>query len=84
MRTTMVDDTNYKIVTDNMFELRRKARLKQSELGEKLGVSAACICQYENARVVPKFDFMKKYCDFFGIGMDDLYNPKLIKDVLHL
>lgn len=75
---------DWKIARDNMFKLRLKANLNQTELGEQLGVSAAVICSYENGRVIPKISFMEKFCYFFGIGMDDLYKKDMIKEIMNL
>lgn len=75
---------DWKIARDNMFRLRTKAKLNQKELGKELGVSDACICNYENGYVIPKMSYMEKFCHYFGIGIDDLYEKDLIKNVLNI
>ena len=80
----MDDVFDWNIARDNMFRLRTKACLKQAELGKELGVTASCICNYENGKVIPKIDFVEKFCNYFGIGIDDLYIKDLIKGVLNL
>ena len=69
---------------DNMRRLRIKANMKQDELGEQLGVSGPMICAYEKGKVIPRINYMETFCIFFGIGLDDLYEPDLVKGVLHL
>ncbi len=46
---------------------RKKANLSQRELGEKLGVSASMIGQYENDLRKPKFETLRKIADALEI-----------------
>ena len=51
---------------------RKKAGLTQKELGEKLGVSAAMIAQYENDKRNPKWKTLRKIADALNMYTIDL------------
>ncbi len=53
-------------------QLRREMGLKQSELGQKLGISASAVGMYENDRRVPPRETLLKMCEFFGVSTDYL------------
>ena len=74
----------WKIARENMRSLRVKSKMSQIDLGKELGVSGSTICYYEKGRGLPSIDYVEAFCIFFGIGIDDLYEPDLVKGVLHL
>lgn len=51
-------------------ELRESAGLKQSEIGEKLGVSRGAISFYENCDRTPDIEFAAKAAKFFCVSAD--------------
>ena len=51
-------------------ELRESAGLKQSEIGEKLGVSRGAISFYENCDRTPDIEFAAKAAKFFHVSTD--------------
>lgn len=51
-------------------ELRESAGLKQSEIGEKLGVSRGAISFYENCDRTPDIEFAAKAAEFFHVSVD--------------
>lgn len=53
---------------------RKEAGLTQKELGEKLGVSAAMIGQYETGVRNPKFEKIKKIANALEIDILTLIN----------
>ncbi len=61
-------------------ELIKKARkdcgLTQRELGDRLGVSASMVGQYETDRRKPKHETIQKIADALHISQRALYNPK--------
>ena len=67
---------------------RKSAGLTQKQLGEKLGVSAAMIAQYETGRRIPKTSSFKKIMDAIAIGANDtqaeIYNALFGKDWGHV
>ena len=50
--------------------LRKEAGLTQKQLGEKLGVSASMIGQYETNSRKPKLETLIKIADYFGVSID--------------
>lgn len=57
---------------DRLKELRNKAGLKQSELGEKVGVSASTIGMYEQGRRSPDREMLIKLSNVFNVTLDYL------------
>lgn len=57
---------------DRLKELREEKELKQSELGEKLGLTAQAISAYETNKAMPTLDICIKICDLFDISIDYL------------
>ena len=55
---------------DRLKELRNKAGLKQSELGEKVGVSASTIGMYEQGRRSPDREMLIKLSNVFNVTLD--------------
>lgn len=53
-------------------ELRKKHRMQQSELAEKIGVTNKSISSYETGRCEPTIDSLCKLADFFGTTVDYL------------
>lgn len=51
---------------------RKAAGLSQKELGEKLGVSASMIGQYENDLRIPKIETLQKIADALKVNLSDL------------
>jgi transcriptional regulator with XRE-family HTH domain len=52
--------------------LRRERKLSQREAATKLGVSQALLSHYENDAREPKFDFVIRACDYYGVSADYL------------
>ena len=53
-------------------ELREAAGLKQSEMGEKLGVSRGSISFYENCDRTPDIEFVANAAQYFKVSSDYL------------
>ena len=64
---------------DRLKELRNKAGLKQSELGEKVGVSASTIGMYEQGRRSPDREMLIKLSNVFNVTLDYLVDNNNIK-----
>lgn len=59
-------------IGEKIKQARKKSGLTQKELGEKLGVSAAMIAQYENNKRNPKWKTLKKIADALNMPVIDL------------
>lgn len=59
-------------IGDSIRKYRKKARLSQRELGERLGVSQQHIAQYENGKRTPKYDTIKKISSALNVSVPTL------------
>ncbi len=57
---------------------RKKRKMTQSELGEKLGVTEKSISNWENGRNMPDLSLFKPLCDELGITINDLMSGEKI------
>lgn len=57
---------------ENIRRERKKAKLTQKELGEKLGVSQVRIAQYENGKIEPKIETIDKIAQVLGVYISSL------------
>ena len=74
------NEAPYKEFGERLLELRTKAGLTRSELGEKCGISGRSIINYENGSRIPFGDTCAKMATVFGITTDELLgveNPEL-------
>ena len=61
---------------NRLCQLRMKAHLTQSQLGEKVGVSNKAVSKWENGRAKPGLDLANKLADVLGVSLDALlYTP---------
>ena len=57
-------------------KLRTEHNLTQKQLANRLGVSEATICKYENNTSVPPFETLRSIASIFNVSMDDLCGMK--------
>lgn len=69
-----------KYVGNRIREERRKRRISQKELGERIGVKHNTISQYENATNAPEQDSLFRISRALDIKVDDLFPPLNIDD----
>lgn len=70
------------IFAERFKELRNAAGLKQSEIGERLGVSRGTISFYENCDRVPDIGFIARAAEYFQVSSDWMLGRKgAIKDI---
>lgn len=50
--------------------LRKGRKLTQQELADRLGVTRATISNYEVGRRSPHLSELKRFADFYGVGLD--------------
>lgn len=67
-------------VAENIAYYRKKMNLTQFELAEKLNYSDKSISKWERAEGIPTVVVLKEICDFFGITLNDITNPKKVKN----
>ena len=69
---------NMTLIGENIKRLRKKAKLTQPELAEKLGVTPKVISDYETAKANPPTDRLPVIANFFNISVDELIGTKQI------
>ena len=51
-------------------QLRKGRRLTQQQLADKMGVTRATISNYEVGRRAPHLSELKRFAEFYGVGLD--------------
>ncbi len=75
------------IIAANLAELRKKNKMTQQQLAEKLNYSDKAISRWEHAETLPDIDTLCKICDIYGVKFEYLLqkeqpkknNPYIIK-----
>ncbi|MDR2648859.1 MAG: helix-turn-helix transcriptional regulator [Clostridiales bacterium] len=63
---------NRKIFSDNLRHYRTLHKLKQSELGEAIGISLQQISSMENGVRAPSVEVLVALADYFSVSLDVL------------
>ena len=76
-----------------ILENRKRKKLTQAELAEKLGVTDRTISNWENGKNMPDLSLFKPLCDILGITINELmsgekisnkeYNEKLEENIIN-
>lgn len=61
----------------NLYYLRRKRKLSQTELGDLVGVDYATIGRYERNAALPKLPVMTQLAQLFGVTIEELQEVDL-------
>lgn len=59
-------------------ENRKKKKLTQSELAERLGVTDRAVSNWENGKNMPDLSLFKPLCDILGISINELMSGEKI------
>ena len=62
---------------NRLYQLRRKAHLSQSQLGEMVGVSNKAVSKWENGQAKPGLEIVNKLADILSVSLDDLLHASL-------
>ncbi|GGG60442.1 helix-turn-helix domain-containing protein [Hymenobacter glacieicola] len=57
--------------------LRIRAKLSQSQVGERVGKDYSAIARYERGDVKPKIDVLQRIAGVFGMSLDQFYTYNL-------
>lgn len=60
------------IVAKNLTNLRKKNKLTQADLAQKLNYSDKAISRWEHGETLPDINVLYELCDFYGITLNDL------------
>ena len=59
---------------DNLLTLRKKNRMTQEELAERMGVSRQALAKWESGETIPDLDKSRAIAAIFNVTLDDLAN----------
>ena len=62
------------IIGEKLRSLRKKHKLDQKELGDKLGLSASTIGMYENDRRNPDVRTLRRLAEYFGVSVSFFFD----------
>lgn len=60
------------MLSEKIYELRRKSGLSQEQLADKIGVSRQAISKWESGSSTPELEKLILLSEFFGVSIDDL------------
>lgn len=60
------------IIAQNIIELRKRDKLTQAELAEKLNYTDKAISKWERGESIPSVEILKQIADMFGVTVDFL------------
>ena len=63
-----------------ILESRKKKKLTQAELADKLGVSEKSISNWENGRNMPDLSLFKPLCETLDISINELMSGEKVSD----
>lgn len=66
---------------DNIYRLRKEARLTQDDLAAFLGVTKASVSKWETGQSFPDIELLPKIATYFDVTVDDIigYEPQMAK-----
>lgn len=67
MSTSKKKEPNLTLLTLRMRQLRKDRKWKQSDVAKRLGVTVACISNYENGIIVPSFTKLQELSKIFEV-----------------
>lgn len=62
---------------ENLYNLRKKGKMSQENLAEKVGVSRQSVSKWENGEAYPEMDNIMKLCDIFHCKINNLVHEDL-------
>ena len=61
-------------------QLRREKQLSQRKVAQDLKISQALLSHYENGLREPRFDFVVKACDYYGVSADYMLGRTAVRE----
>jgi transcriptional regulator with XRE-family HTH domain len=65
------------LIADNLIKIRKKHKLKRSDLGKLINYAQSSVWNYENKVCEPKLCYIYRISKQFNISIDDILNKKL-------
>ena len=68
------------VVGKNLSALRKRRKITQLELAEKMDYSDKAVSKWEQGATLPDLETLKQLCDFYGVTLDYLVDENNIKN----
>ncbi len=68
----LIKGLNFKVLGNNMKNIRIENNLSQKEIANLLGVSQACIVKYEKGEISISSSNLYKFCKHFNISINEI------------
>lgn len=63
---------------ENLYNLRKKQKMSQEKLAEKIGVSRQSVSKWENGTAYPEMNRILELCNIFHCQLNDLVNDTIL------
>ena len=63
---------------ENLYNLRKKQKISQEKLAEKIGVSRQSVSKWENGTAYPEMNRIFELCKIFHCKLNDLVNDNFL------
>ena len=63
---------------ENLYNLRKAAKMSQEKLAEKMGVTRQSVSKWENGESYPEMEKIMKLCDVFHCKINDLVHENMV------
>ena len=63
---------------ENLYNLRKKQKISQEKLAEKIGVSRQSVSKWENGTAYPEMNRISELCKIFHCKLNDLVNDNIL------
>ena len=64
--------------SENLYNLRKRNKMSQEKLAEKIGVSRQSVSKWENGTAYPEMNRILELCKIFHCQLNDLVNDKIL------
>lgn len=64
-------------ISGNLQRLRKRDKITQEELADKIGVSRQSVSKWETGEAYPETDKLIAICDLFGVSLDELMRSEI-------
>ncbi|ELC8426421.1 TPA: RstR family transcriptional repressor [Clostridium perfringens] len=71
-------------IGNNIKSIRKKNKLTQKDLADKLNKSVRMVQKYENGEVTPNIDVLKKISKILNVSLDSLLDTNKDNDIVTL
>lgn len=68
--------------SENLYYLRKRDKITQEELADRLGVTRQSVSKWETGEASPETDKLILICDLFGVSLDDIVRKDLTAETV--